>query len=238
MLQYNSSAITPTANFIDNLHTGIFQEILPGIFIIKGAKNDRGFDQAYMILNQKKELILIDAVEEAYQKAIANLLSNGFIIRAILITGKDVLNDCYIDPDSLSKSLGNAEVYISTDISPQGVETKDLTDEDSLLKKFELEGYKVPKKEGQIILYCDRHNGIIFTGNSAMGSDYGGDEFIFTRGREEDKEIALAVEEFWKGFIKEFEFLFPRQGKLGIQIDDRTRVTLLKRLSSGESGLK
>jgi len=46
MIEFNTEGITPTAAFLSNLHSGKFRELLPGIFIIKGAKNDRGFDQA------------------------------------------------------------------------------------------------------------------------------------------------------------------------------------------------
>src|SRR5690554_1449956 len=97
MLELNTEGITPTAAFIRDLHTGIFQELLSGVFMIKGAKNDRGFDQAYGILKGKKELVLIDMVEEAYKEALDHLLHNGYNIKAILITGKAVSNDCYAD---------------------------------------------------------------------------------------------------------------------------------------------
>lgn len=238
MIQYNSEGITPTATFIENLNTEIFQELLPGIFMIKGAKNERGFDQAYMIEKGKKEVILIDVVEEAYREAVENLQSNGFSIHALLITGKAVLNDCYSDLDTISKDFGNAEIYVAPEIAPKNFDTKELSGRDALLSKFDLEAHVVPKKEGQVILYCDKHNGIIFSGDSALGSDYRSDEFIFTRGREQNEKEAFAVEEFWRGFNKDFDYFFPRQGKPALEVDERTRTTLLSRLAKGEAGLE
>ncbi len=238
MIEFNTEGITPTAAFIQDLHTGKFQELLPGIFMIKGAKNDRGFDQTYGILKGKKDLVLIDAVEEAYRKPVENLLNDGYKIKAVLITGKEVLNDCYADLKSISKDFGDAEIYTDSEIAPQGFETKDLKGRDALLGEFDLEAHKIPQKEGQVIVYCDRHNGIIFSGDSALGSDYGSDEFLFTRGRELNEKEAFAVEEFWKGFNKDFDYFFPRQGKPALEVDARTRTTLLTELAKGKAGLK
>lgn len=238
MIEFNTEGITPTAAFIQDLHTGKFRELLPGIFMIKGAKNERGFDQGYGILNGKKEFVLIDVVEEAYREAVENMLGNGYKIKAVLITGKEVLNDCYADLETLSKDMGNAGIYVAPEIAPKDFETKALSGRDALLSDYDLEAFVIPEKEGQVVLYSNRHNGIIFSGDSAVGSDYGTDEFIFTRGRELKDREAFTVEEFWKGFDKDFAYFFPRQGKPAIEVDGRTRNTLLTRLGRGEAELK
>jgi hypothetical protein len=65
----NQRGITPTADFIANQHTGKFIEILPHTYMIKGAKNDRGFDQAYAVSDSRnREFVLIDVVQEATGK--------------------------------------------------------------------------------------------------------------------------------------------------------------------------
>lgn len=238
MLELNTEGITPTAAFIRDLHTGIFQETVPGIFMIKGAKNDRGFDQAYGVLKGRKELVLIDVVEEAYKEAIGHLLHEGYSIKAILITGKGVRNDCYAGLETLSQDAGGADIYIHPDIAPQDYETKALNRRDELLSNFDLEPLIVPGKEGQVVLYCSRHNGIVFAGDSAIGSDYGTDDFLFTRGREQQDKLAFQVEEFWQGFEKNFDYFFSRKGKPGLEIDPRTRTSLLDRLARGEAGLE
>lgn len=238
MLKLNSEGITPTAAFIRDLHTGIFQELLSGIFMIKGAKNDRGFDQGYGVLKGKKDLVLIDVVEEAYREALEDLLHNGYNIRAIIITGKAVQNDAYADFETLSEDAGGADIYIHPDIAPQDFETKSLTRRDELLSNFDLEPHVVPGKEGQVVLYCSRHNGIIFAGDSAIGSDYSTDGFLFTRGREQQDKIAFQVEEFWQGFEKDFDYFFSRQGKPALEVDERTRTSLLDRLARGEAGIE
>lgn len=237
MIEFNTEGITPTAASVKDLHTGRFRELLPGIFMIKGAKNERGFDQGYGIL-KGKDLVLIDVVEEAYKEALEYLLSNGYNIKAIIITGKAVQNDAYSDFQTLSKNANGADIYIHPDIAPKDFETKPLTQRDALLSNFDLEPHVLPGKEGQVILYCSRHDGIVFAGDSALGSNYESDEFLFTRGREQKEKEAFAVEEFWQGFRKEFDYFFTRQGKPAIEVDARTRTTLLNRLSRGESGLK
>lgn len=237
MIEFNTEGITPTAASIQNLHTGKFRELLPGIFMIKGAKNDRGFDQGYGIL-KGKDLVLIDVVEEAYNEAIEYLLHNGYNIKAILITGKDVRNDVYPDFKTLSKKTNGADIYIHPEIAPGDFETKELKQRDELLSKFDLEPHVLPQKEGQVVLFCSRHNGIVFAGDSALGSDYGSDEFLFTRGREQKEKEAFPVEEFWQGFRKDFDYFFPRQGKPAIEVDERTRTSLLDRLARGEAGIE
>lgn len=238
MIEYNTEGLSATASFLNNLHTGKFRELLPGIFIIKGAKNDRGFDQAYAIQNGKKDLLLIDVVEEAYKEAVQYLLNNAYNIKAILITGKAVLNDCYDDLETLSKDSGGAVIYIHPEIAPSNSETSPLTGTDELLSNFGLEALVIPKKEGEVVMHCKRHNGMIFSGDSAVGSAYNSDEFTFTRGRELKQEQAFEVEEFWKGLNREFDYFFPRKGKPAIEVDERTRTTLLTRLAQGEAELE
>lgn len=238
MIEFNTEGITPTAGYIMDLHTGKFREMVPGILMIKGAKNERGFDQAYGILNGKKDLVLIDAVEEAYVEAIEGLVGDGYKIRAILITSKAVRNECYTDFGTLSEVAGGANIYIHPEVAPQDFETKSLIERDSLLSKFDLEPYVLPGKEGQVVLFCNRHNGIIFAGDSAIGSEYGTDEFLFTRGREKNEKEAMAVEEFWTGFRNDFDYFFSRKGKPAVEVDGRTRVSLLARLGRGEKELK
>lgn len=237
MIEFNTEGITPTAASINDLHTGKFRELLPGILMIKGAKNERGFDQAYGIL-KGKDLLLIDVVEEAYREAVEDLLHNGYKIKAILITGKAVRNDAYAGLKTLSEDANGAEIYIYPEIAPQDFETKSLIQRDELLSNFDLEPHVLPQKDGQVVLYCSRHNGIVFAGDSALGSDYGSDEFLFTRGREQKGKEAFPVEEFWQGFRKDFDYFFSRQGKPAIEVDARTRTTLLNQLARGEAGLE
>lgn len=236
MIEFNTEGSTPTAALIRALHTGKLRELLPGIFIIKGAKNEQGFDQGYGILSGKKELVLIDVVEEAYKEAVEYLRHEGYHIRAILITSKTVQNDVYTDLATLSEEAGGAEIYIHPDIAPDDFETKDLTQRDALLSIFDLEPKVVPNSEGQVVLYCDRHNGIIFAGDSAIGSDYGSDELEFIRERKEKEKFSVQVEEFWQGLTTSFDSFFSRKGKPAIELDGHTRTSLLDRLAHGEAG--
>jgi hypothetical protein len=231
MIEFNKEGFNPTAGFIEDLHTGTFRELVSNILIIKGAKNDRGFDQAYGILNGKKELLLIDAVEEAYDEAIQNLVSNGYKIRAILITGKKVLDDCFKGLEALSKDAGDADIYLHPEIAPQDFETKSLTQRDAVLSHFDIEPYAVPGKNGQVVLYTNKHNGIIFAGESAIGADYDVEDDQFSRETESNDNDARALEKFWNGFRNDFDYFFTRKGKPAIEFDGPARVALLDGLA-------
>jgi hypothetical protein len=49
------------------------------------------------------------------------MVKDGSTISAILITGKEVLNEAYGDLESLSRDAGGAEIYIHPDIAPNTI---------------------------------------------------------------------------------------------------------------------
>lgn len=237
-IEHNTAGINPTAEFIDKQHTGKFVELLPGTYMIKGAINDRGFDQAYALTNNnRKELILIDVVEEAYREAVEAIVKDGYKIKAILITGKSVLNDAYADLETLSEDAGGAEIYLHPDIQDQtDFEVNNLNNSDSLISSFNLEVFELPPtKNGEVLIFSGKNEGMLFAGDSAKGSDYDTDTFIFSRENQDKQSHEFEISKYWENFRKEFTYFFPRQGKPAIEVDGRTRSNILNWLSRGSS---
>lgn len=235
IINQNQEGITPTADFIANQHTGKFIEILPRTFIIKGAKNDRGFDQAYAMSDpRKKKFILIDVVQEVSREAVKTMVKDGYTISAILISGKEVLQDAYGDLETLSQEAGGAKIYIHPEIAPKGFNTKSLLSNDSLLSEFNIQTEALPAaKDGSITVYINENGGMLFPGNAAKGSAYETDDFLFSRDKADKDEDEFELASFWQKYPTDFTYFFPRQGKPAVEVDERTRTTLLDRLSRG-----
>lgn len=231
------NGINPTAEFIADQHTGQFVKILPDTLMIKGAKNDRGFDLGYAVKKfNKKEYVLIDVVELATKEAVQDLIKNGNKISAILITSDTVLRDAYSDLETLSKDAGGADIYVHPNISTDGnFETKNLSSSDALLNEFGLDIHELPGKTRAVLVYARSNDGMLFPGDSAKGSAYDTNRSMVTRDKLENKGQEFDLVEFWREFDQEFRYLFPRQGKPEIELEAGTRTDILNRLSRGES---
>lgn len=236
-LEQNTEGITPTADFISNKHTGKFFEILPNTYMIKGSINDRGFEQGYAIENNKREFILIDVVERASLEAVETLIKNGYKINAILITGETVLRDAYADLQTISEDAGGAAIYLHKDISSNtNFGTRNISDNDALLSSFNLEVHEVPmNKKGVVTIFSTKNQGMLFTGDQAIGSNYNDETFTFTREKQEKKEDEFELARDWQNYDKDFAYLLPRKGKPALEVDRATRSNILNWLSRGSA---
>lgn len=236
-LKKNTDGINPTADFIENQHTGHFVKILPDTFMIKGAKNDRGFDQAYALkARNKNEYILIDVVEAATKEAVENMLKDGDRIKAIIITGESVLRDAYADLQTISEDTGNAEIFMHPAIAAgDDFPTKDLSTNNSLLSSFGIEVADLSEGKGQAVLvYSSLNDGMLFPGDSAKGSPYNSEELTYYRDKLEPQSQDFKVGDNWVTYNKEFTYIFPRKGKPVIEIDRGTRTSILNKLRKGD----
>lgn len=236
-LRNDKTGITPTPEFIADQHTGKFVNILPEAYIIKGAKNDRGFDQAYALGNHNQEYVLIDVVELASKDAVQKMIKNGDTVRAILITGDSVMQDAYADLETISKDAGGADIYIHQDSAfKDEFDTKDLSSSDHLLSSFGLEviDFSIRKKPA-VLIYSTRNGGMLFTGDSAQGSKYENYWSTFHREKQEKKEDEFAISKHWSNYGKKFYYLFPRKGKPAVKVDNQTQTEILNKLSRGVS---
>ena len=233
----NTEGINPTPQFFADQHTGEFAQILPDTYMIKGAKNDRGFDQAYALKRRnKEEYLLIDVVEQATKEAVEKLIHNGGKILGILISGESVLKDAYADMGTLSEDAEGAEIYIHSNVSTgDNFPTKDLTQNDSLLSSFDLEVQDLSESgKGEILIYCSSNDGMLFPGDSAKGSDYDSDNLSYYRDVIHNKSLDFEIGQGWVTYNKDFTYLFPRKGKPAVDVDLGTRTAILNRLRKGE----
>lgn len=238
MIENNIEGINPTAEFIARQHTGKFVNILPGTYIIKGAKNEQGFDQGYALSpSNKKELLLIDVVDEATREAVKTIISNGYSVKGIIISGQTVLQDAFADLESLSANAGDAPIYLHSSITTQdNFKTRPLDNNDSLLKSYDLEIQPVPgNTKGMVLIYSSRNQGMLFVGDAVYGAEYKSDIFTFSRQKEDKQNDEFETAKFWQSYRKEFNYFFPRRGKPAIEVDARTRTSLLDRVSRGKS---
>ncbi|MGM1057557.1 MAG: hypothetical protein ACQEWG_16850 [Bacteroidota bacterium] len=229
---------SPTPAFIESQDTGEFIKILPDTFIVKGGKNDRGFDQGYAIRHlNRKDYILIDVVEAASKEVVERLVKSGFNIRAILISGQSVLKDAYANLETISKDAGGADIYVHRRITEDvDFDVKSITSKDPLMKSFDLDVQELTgDKSGGVLIYSDLNEGMLFTGDNAVGSAYDSDRFTFTREKLENDSDEFAMAENWSTYNKEFKYLFPRKGKPAFEVDGGGRTDILNRLSRGSS---
>ena len=236
--EMNKMDVSPTPAFVESQKTGEFIKILPDTFIIKGGKNDRGFDQGYAIRHRnRKDYILIDVVEEATKDAVKRLVKSGLNIRSILITGESVLKDAYADLETISKDAGGAEIYAHRRIAKDvDFEVKSITSKDPLMKSFHLDVQELTgDKSGSVLIFSDLNEGMLFAGDKALGAAYNSDSFTFTREKLEKDSDEFAIAENWSAYDNEFKYLFPRKGKPAFEIDGGGRTDILNRLSRGAS---
>jgi hypothetical protein len=165
------------------------------------------------------------------------LVNGGFNCRAILITGESVLKVSYADLQTISKAAGGADIYAHRRIAKDvDFDLKSITAKDPLMKSFDLDVQELTgDKSGGVLIYSDLNEGMLFTGDNAVGSAYDSDRFTFTREKLESESDEYAMAENWSTYDKEFKYLFPRKGKPAFEVDGGTRTDILNRLSRAAS---
>lgn len=231
-----TNGITPTPEYIATQHTGKLIDLLPDTYMIKGGKNERGFEQGYAIKKRnKKQVVLIDVVDLASREAVLELQKEGFEIQAILITGEGVLRDAYDNLEVLSKDAGGAAIYLHPSLSVQGnYHPKDITGTGELLQNFDLRIREIPATHGgAVLIFSSQNGGMLFPGDSVWGSAYDTEEFTFTRLKLITKKKEFEASTAWGSLSDTFSYLFPRKGKPAVKIDGGTRTDIINKLSRG-----
>ncbi len=212
-----------SAEFIEKGETGKFLKLIPDTFIIKGGNKNGVFNQGYALrhLNQK-EMLLIDVVEEATKDAVKKLVNDGYSIQGIVITCDKVMNSAYADLKTMSQDAGGASIYAHPLHSfKDNSKTKNIITDNNLKKKFGLKIYDLPGNGGaSILVYSEINGGMLFPGDDAVGSPYGSEENEFKRPDMEKQNDDYGMAESWRNFTEEFEYIFPRKGKPGFNLDE------------------
>lgn len=224
-----------TPEFIARGETGKFLKLLPDTFIIKGEAGENGFTQGYAIrhLNQK-DIILIDVVEKETKEAVKKLLTDGYSIKAILISNTSVLKNAYDNLKIISEDAGGTPIYahpMST--IKDDFKIKDITsNKNDVFKNFGLTIYNLPGNGGgSVLIYSDINDGMLFTGEDAIGSPYDSDLKKFSRPQMKSKNDEFGLSESWGAFEQPFSYLFPLRGKPGFNLEEEDQTDILNTLS-------
>ncbi|HSI70980.1 MAG TPA: hypothetical protein VK941_12160 [Gillisia sp.] len=223
-----------SAEFIMQGETGKFLKLIPDTFVIKGGERDGGVHQGYAIRHiNRKDMILIDVVEEATKEAVKKLVKDGYTIKGILISNHLVYKTAYGDVKTLSEDAGGAPVFMHPRISPKDGDTlKDITGRHDIIKHFGLTITDLPGNGGgSVLIYSDINDGMLFTGADADGSPYDSDLNTFTRGKLDSKNDEYGLAESWGAYVMSFSYLFPLKGKPAFNIDEGQRTDILAKLS-------
>lgn len=223
-----------SAEFIEKGETGKFLKIIPDTFLIKGAETEDGFNQGYAIRHiNRKDIILIDVVEEATKEAVKKLVNDGYTIKAILLSNTLVYKNAYANLKTISEDAGGAPIFIHPRTTiKDDFKTKDITSKNEILKSFGLKINDLPGNGGgSVLIFSDINDGMLFTGADAEGSPYDSDQNSFSRPKLDSKNDDYGIAESWGAYAEEFSYLFPLRGKPAFNIEDGQRTDILNSLS-------
>lgn len=226
---------TQTPEFIAQGETGKFLKLIPDTFIIKGEAGKDGFNQGYAIrhLNQK-DIILIDVIEKASRDAVKKWVEDGYNIKAILISNASVFKNAYADLKTISKDAGGALIYAHPMITvKEDFKIKDITaNKNELFKSFGLTIFNLPGNGGgSVLIHSNINEGMLFTGEDALGSPYDSELNEFTRPQMKSKNDEYGLAQSWSEFEQPFSYLFPLRGKPGFNLEEEDQSAILNKLS-------
>jgi len=226
---------TQTPEFITQGETGKFLKLLPDTFIIKGEAGKDGFNQGYAIRHQnQQDIILIDVIEKATKEAVKKWVADGYNIKAILISNTSVIKNAYADLKTISKDAGGAPIYAHPMTTvKEDFKIKDITaNKNELFKSFGLTIFNLPGNGGgSVIIYSDINEGMLFTGEDALGSPYDSELNEFTRPQINSKNDEYGLAQSWSEFEQPFSYLFPLRGKPGYNLEEEDQSAILNKLS-------
>lgn len=223
-----------TAEFIEQGETGKFLKLIPDTFIIKGKEKDGVFNQGYALRHiNRRDILLIDVVEKSTLEAVKRLVNDGYNIKGILVTCDGVMKDAYADIKTMSEDAGGAPIYAHPRNNfKDRTKTKDITAKDPILNAFGLKIIDLPGNEGEsVLVYCDFNDGMLFPGDDAVGSAYGSDLNSFKRPEVKKKNDDYGLAESWSAFKEPFNYLFPRKGKPGFNLEEGAQIDIINTLS-------
>lgn len=227
-----------TPEFIVQGEVGKFLKLIPDTFIIKGSEQESGYNQGYAIRHiNRKDILLIDVVEKETLNAVKQLVSDGYTIKGIILSNSSVYKNAYADLKTISEDAGGATIYAHPRNSfKDDYQLKDITAKQEITKHFGLKIYDLPGNSGgSILIYSDINDGMLFTGEDAIGSSYNSEENTFSRPTLESKNSEFGLAESWGAFEESFSYLFPLHGKPGFNLEEGHQTDILDKLSRTQS---
>lgn len=218
-----------SAEFIRQAEVGKFLKLVPDTFFIKMKDGSQGY--AIRHLN-RKDMLLIDAVGKGAKKAIEHLVEEGYTIKGIILTHKDVIETAYAPLKDVSKDAAGAPIFThSINVKDSSFDVKDITRKNNVFDHFSVKIYDFPAKSGEAsIIHSDINDGMLFAGCCASGMGYESDKEGFERADmgNENKDFSLA--ESWRAFLDEFTYFFPYKGKPGFNLSEGEQTDIIQKL--------
>lgn len=202
-----------SAEFIQQGEAGKFLKMIPDTFIIKMENGAQGY--AIRHLN-RQDIFLIDTTGEGAQKAVKQLIEEGYKIKGIAVTHKEALQKTYASLKTISEDAGGAPIFSHpVNNSDSEFNVKDIHAKNDVFKHFSLQAFDFPSKNGETaVIYTDINEGMVFAGNAVAASPYDveGDAMKIGDTGSENKNRSIA--ENWRAFEEqEFRYFFPFKGK-------------------------
>lgn len=220
-----------SAEFIQQAETGKFLKLISDTFILKTEDGSQGY--AIRHLN-RKDMILIDTTGKGSKEAIKHLLKEGYNIKGIIITHKEVVDKAYAPLKEISDDAGGVPVIThSMNVHDPSMEITDITRKNNLFDHFALRVRDFPAKNGEAsVIYSEINEGMVFAGCCAVGADYDSDKEGFKRADmgSENKDFSLA--ESWRSYMEEFRYFFPSRGKPGFNLSEGQQTDIIQKLGS------
>ncbi|HET8885254.1 MAG TPA: MBL fold metallo-hydrolase [Salinimicrobium sp.] len=209
-------------------------KILPDTFLFKIKTTDDSTCQGYAIRHLNgRDILLIDAISE---KTIKDFRESGYHIKGILLTSGKVVKGIGESLQKMKEEAGDAPIFIHPlDTSISSSATKDITGKHEIFSHFSLSVHHFPGVTGgSVVIHSEINNGMLFCGDSAVGSSYETDEHVFSRPENKDSAQDFGLAETWNSFDKEFAHILPRCGKPQFDLEEAEQNDLLQKL--GRSG--
>ncbi|WBL27350.1 MBL fold metallo-hydrolase [Zunongwangia sp. HGR-M22] len=226
-----------SAEYILQGETGKFLKLIPDTFLIKGKEKDGVFNQGYAIRHiNRRDIILIDVVEEETKAAVKKLIDEGYQIKGLLITCDGILDNAYADLKTISKDANNAPIYAHPRNNfKDDFKTKDIMTQANDLKHFGIKVIDLPGNGGaSVLVYSEINGGMLFPGDDAVGSSYDSDLNTFKRPEMKRENDDFGLAESWSAFEDEFSYFFPRKGKPAFNVEEGQQVDILNDLSKAK----
>ena len=196
-----------------------------------------GGKQGYAIRHLNgKDFLLIDTSEKGAEKAVKQLVEEGYKIQAIVLTHKGAISNAYADLKTLSEDAGGATIITHPiNVKDSSFKVKDISVKAEVFDHFSITVHDFPAQSGEAsVLYTDINEGMLFAGCAAVGAPYGSKEKGFKRPDlgSENKNFSLASS--WSAIMHEFRYFFPHQGQPGFNLSEGDAKDII--IALGDSG--
>ncbi|GAA0871689.1 hypothetical protein GCM10009117_08350 [Gangjinia marincola] len=224
---------------LDQLRTAVYghpEKILSDTFLMKIPKHVYRFGNTYAIRHlDYQKILLIDAVRPENKEALQHFKDSGYEIAGIVLTHGDLLDQAYTSLDEIANEWDTTIYMHLMDAKNQSGAVEDVMTEPDALKAFGLKVYHMPgHTSGSIMLYTGINEGMLFTGDSAVGSPYESDEYYFERPPITNEQTDYGLIEAWRSFNEPVRHMLPLHGKPQFDMTDQQQADMIRNLIKDE----